>query len=421
LQLRRFLHGNREALVVRILIISQYFYPENFRINQLAVALKEQGHELVVLTAQPNYPSGRFFEGHSFFGPSNEHYEGMEVIRVPIFPRGRGKSWQLVLNYLSFVFFATVFGLPRLRGEFDVCVSWCSSPITGAVPAIVNRWLRGTPVAVWVQDLWPETFFAVTKNKSVFLRRGLSALVRWIYQHVDQIWIQSPAYEQSVRAHGGKESQIELVPNWAEDLYDRDRWASVIADNVPPNSFVFAGNLGRAQGLENLLDAAELLKENQPPAHWIFVGEGSLREWLADEVVKRGLQTQVTLLPRRPAGDMPKILKAAAATLITLGNDQVYAQTIPSKVQSCLAAGRPVLGTLFGEPARVINLANCGPVCAPQDPKTLAKTVKEFLQQPEEDREKLGQNGHAYYKAHFTQTLVVSRISGLLEKMRHRK
>lgn len=401
---------------MRILIISQYFHPENFRINQLAMTLKGAGYSVVVLTAQPNYPSGQFYEGYSFFAPRREIYEEMEILRVPIFPRGSGRAWELVLNYLSFVFFASVIGLPRLKGKFDVCISWCSSPITGSIPAILNRMLRKTPVAIWIQDLWPETFSAVTKSKNKPLLNALSRLVSWIYTNVDQIWIQSPAYEQSVRAHGGRAEQIELVPNWAEDFYDRDQWKDILADSVPPNSLVFAGNLGRAQGLENLLDAAEIVKE----AHWIFVGDGSLRSWLESEVIKRDLSRQVTLLPRRSAQDVPKILKAAKAVLITLGNDQVYAQTIPSKVQSCLAAGRPVIGTLFGEPARVITQAGCGLVCPPDDPAALAKTVKDFLSLPEEEKEQLGNSGHAYYKAHFTQNQVVARIVSLLERMKNK-
>lgn len=403
---------------MRILIVTQYFHPETFRINQLAVAMKDAGNEVVVLTAQPNYPSGRFFQGYGFLLPLHERYEGMDVLRVPIFPRGKGRSWELALNYLSFVFFATVAGLPRLRGRFDVCVSWCSSPITGAIPAMVYRAIKGTPVAVWVQDLWPETFFAVTRSRNLILRSALARVVRWIYRGVDQIWIQSPAYEKSVLAHGGRPEQIEFVPNWAEDFYDCDRWSGVEPDRVPPNSLVFAGNLGRAQGLENLLEAASLTKTIAPAAHWVFVGDGSLRSWLGDEVERRGLRDHVTLLPRRPAQDVPKILKAAAATLVTLGNDRVYAMTIPSKVQSCMAAGRPVIGTLFGAPAEVIGLAKCGLVCEPDQPEKLAQIVKNFLSMPEEEKANLGKNGHAYYKAQFTQTRIVSRILKLLDLMR---
>jgi colanic acid biosynthesis glycosyl transferase WcaI len=403
---------------VRILIVSQYFYPENFRINQLAVALKESGHEVVILTAQPNYPSGEFTKGYGNNGPWNEIYDGMKVLRVPIYPRGRGRSWELVLNYISFVFSTVLFGLPRLRGRYDVCISWCSSPITGAIPACIYRFVTRTPVAVWVQDLWPETFFAVTKSHSRILRLVLSSVVKWIYRRVDQIWVQSPAYEESVLKHGGRAEQILFVPNWAEDLYDCGTWQSVTEDKIPPNSLVFAGNLGRAQGLETLIEAAAITINSVPQAHWVFVGDGTLREWLELEVKRRKLESHVTLLPRRKPNEMPNVLKPAAALLVTLGGEQVFAQTIPSKVQSCLAAGRPVIATLSGEPARVIEQAHCGFVVPPLDPSRLAKTVKDFFALPEIDRAKFGSNGHAYYSAHFTQKLVISKITDLLERMR---
>ena len=403
---------------MRVLIVSQYFHPENFRINQLAQCLKAEGHQVTVLTALPNYPAGRFAAGYGWHGPYREKVFDIEVIRVPIFPRGKGRAWQLILNYLSFVFFAIVFGLPRLRGSFDVCVSWCSSPITGAIPAIVHRFLTGVPVAVWIQDLWPETFFAVTKARNPVFEKALSSLVRFIYRGVDQLWIQSPAYEDSVRRHGGRDEQIVFVPNWAEDLYDCDRWTAVEGDRIPANSLVFAGNLGRAQGLETIVAAAEITQREGLRNHWVLVGDGSLRDWLHSEVERRGLEKHVTLLPRRPVEAMPKILKSAAAVLVTLGNDEVYKQTIPSKVQSCLAAGRPVIAALGGEPARVIERAACGFVVPPERPELLAKSVQDFLNLPDEEREKLGRKGHDFYKANYTQAKVVGRISELLEKMR---
>lgn len=401
-----------------ILIVSQYFHPEVFRINQLARELHDQGHTVVVLTAQPNYPSGRFFPGYGFLFPRRENFHGIEILRVPIIPRGSGSAVRLVLNYLSFVLFAVLFGLPRLwRMRFDVCITWCTSPITSAIPSAAYRFLTGTPVAIWVQDLWPETFFAVTKSRGRFIKFALSLTVSWIYRHVDQIWIQSPAYEESVRAHGGRPEQVKYVPNWAEDLYDCETWTGLQAEEIPANALVFAGNLGRAQGLETLLAAAVLTRDSVPQANWIFIGDGSLRNWLAEQIEQLGLQSSVRLLPRRPADEMPRIMKPAAALLVTLANDPVYARTIPSKIQSCLASGRPVIGTLFGEPAKVIERAGAGLVCAPDDAESLAKLVKYFFALPEKERERLGQNGHAFYRAHFTQRTVIDSIVSLLKRM----
>jgi glycosyltransferase involved in cell wall biosynthesis len=348
----------------------------------------------------------------------------MEVLRVPIFPRGAGRSWELVLNYLSFVFFAVCLGLPRLRGrKFDACIAWCSSPITIAIPAIAYRFLSGTPVAIWVQDLWPETFTAITKSRSTVIRLMLSRLVGWIYRHVDQIWIQSLAYRHSVLAHGGSESQIRYVPNWAEDFYDceGEAWKSATADILPPNALVFAGNMGRAQGLESVIDAVERVekerKPDEPQANWVLVGEGVLLDWLKDEVRKRGLEARVTFLPRRPPADMPKLLKSASAVLVTLTGDGVFAQTIPSKVQSCLASGRPIVAAISGEAARVILESESGLVCRPDDPSTLAKIVKDFLRLPEEERARMGRNGHSYFRSNFKQSQIVARILDDLKEL----
>ena len=230
--------------------------------------------------------------------------------------------------------------------------------------------------------------------------------MRWIYTHVDQIWIQSPAYTHSIKAHGGVAERVAYVPNWAEDLYDCEHWADVAVEPIPQNSLVFAGSIGRAQGLEVLIDAAEFLTQTAPPVHWVFVGDGRARDWLENEVRRRGLTDCVTLLPRRQPLDMPKILKAAAGLLITLRDEDVLAQTIPSKVQSCLAAGRPVIGVLAGESARIIEEARCGYVCPPHDPTGLSAAIRELLSLPQQQREELGRRGHSYYRTHFTQAKI---------------
>lgn len=395
---------------MRILIVSQYFYPENFRVNQLATALRDGGHDVVVLTGQPNYPTGRFFPGYGSLRPQTDHWNGIEVIRVPIFARRAGRGWQLALNYLSFAISGTLFGLPRARGAFDACVAFCPSPITIAIPAIVRRMLRKTPVAIWLQDLWPESVLAVTRTRSRTMKWGLGAMVRWIYRRVDQIWIQSPAYADSVAAHGARAEQIAYVPNWAEDLYDCSRWADVAGEALPQNSMVYAGNFGRSQGLETIIDAADRARIVAPSAHWVLVGDGLLGDWLQTEVQRRALQSHVTVMARREPQDMPRLLKPATALLVTLADDPVFAQTVPSKLQSCLASGRPIVASLAGESARIVGEAQCGIACNPQDADALANAVRDITGMPEAERDKLGRNAHAYYQAHFTQSRVIDTI-----------
>lgn len=402
---------------MRVLIVSQYFHPEEFRVNQLATSLRDHGHDVVVLTGQPNYPSGRLFSGHGLLGPFRERRLGIDVIRVPVFPRRAGRFRDLALNYVSFALSATLLGLPRLRGRFDACLVFCPSPITAVVPAIVYRAFLHTPVAVWLQDLWPESVIAVTRSRSRVLQGLLTRLVRWVYAHVDQLWLQSPAYAESVRAHGGRVEQLAEVPNWAEDLYDCGGWADT-REPLPENALVFAGNLGRAQGVDTLVEAAAATRDATPAPHWVFVGDGPLREWIATEVRERGLSAHVTLLPRRPPEAMPAILASAAAVLVSLTDDPVFAQTVPSKLQSAMASGRPILAAVSGEAARLVEVAGCGLVCRPGDAQALAGIVRTFLDLPTAERARLGRNGHAYYRRHYTQDGVMSRIAALLERLR---
>lgn len=405
------------ALPVRILIVSQYFHPENFRVNKLATTLREGGHAVTVLTGRPNYPSGRIYPGYGWLRPASENWQGISIIRVPMFPRGRGGGWRLALNYASFALFATLIGIPRVGGRFDACIAFCPSPLTIAIPAVMLRILRRTPVAMWLQDLWPESVLTVTKSRGRLPRSMLNWMVGWLYRHVDQIWIQSPGYTESVVARGGDAARIAYVPNWAEDLYDCERWADVAGDPLPANSIVFAGNLGRAQGLDTVIEAATITREYDSPPHWVLLGDGVLRDWLHAEVLRRSLRAHVTLLPQRPADEMPRIFKSATALLVTLADEVGQLQTIPSKIQSCLASGRPVIAAVSGAAARLLQEAQCGEVCAPQDAAGLAQASRRIIALSPEERTLLGRNGHAYYRAHFTQSQVMQRIVNLLEEL----
>lgn len=406
---------------MRILIVSQYFHPENFRVNQLAIALREGGHNIVVLTGEPNYPRGRFFEGYGSWWPRTEIWNGIDIIRVPIFARRTGRGWQLALNYLSFAISGTLFGLPRAHGQFDACIAFCPSPITIAIPAIVQRMLRRTPVAIWLQDLWPESVLAVTRTRSGVVKRALSALVRWIYRRVDQIWIQSHAYAESVAAHGGRPEQIVYVPNWAEDLYDCDLWTDIVAAPLAPNTILYAGNFGRAQGLDAVIEAADYGRAIVPKVHWMLIGDGLLNDWLRGEIRRRSLDQHVTIMPWRAPDELPAFIKSAAALLVTLADDPVFAQTIPSKLQSCLASGRPIVASLAGESARIVEEAQCGIVCAPRDPAALADAASAIADMPQIERDRLGHNAHAYFQAHFTQSRIIEFVLGRLHALAGRQ
>lgn len=402
---------------MRFLFVSQYFHPESFRVNDLALSLKERGHEVVILTGQPNYPSGQFFEGYGYFKCWSESWKGLAIVRVPVFPRGRGGGVRLALNYLSFVFFATLVGLPRLKGHFDATFVFATSPITSCLPAIFYKFWKHTPVSLWVQDLWPESVSATGFVKSKRLVAGIGRLVRWIYSHCNHILIQSQAFRPSVFQWGAQPEQVHYVPNWAEDFYNKSNqleplhWPKGLNDQFV---ILFAGNLGRAQSLPTIVDAAKSLRSTHPNVHWVFIGTGSLEAWLRDQIASHDLSDQVHLLPRRPPEEMPSYFAKANVLLVTLKKDPIFSLVIPSKVQSYLASGRPLLGSLDGEGARVIGDSQAGLSGEAESVEALIQNIKTLLMHSDSDLRAMGHRGKQYYRQNFHKESIVDEIEQIL-------
>ncbi len=287
---------------MRILIVSQYFWPENFRINDLVVGLKDRGHNVTVLTGKPNYPSGRFFSGYGFFKRTRDTYNGVRVLRVPLIPRGSGTAWRLALNYVSFVVFGTMWGPLLCRGQYDVIFVYEPSPITVGLPALALKRIKRAPILFWVQDLWPESLSATGAIRSAGALRLVAKLVRFIYKGCDLVLVQSRAFFEPIEKVGVPRERIQYFPNSAEDLYK----PVTVEENAPeraamPSGFrvMFAGNVGKAQDFATILEAAERTRTH-PDIHWVILGDGRMSSWVQDQVKKRGLTDTVHLLGRYP-------------------------------------------------------------------------------------------------------------------------
>ncbi len=404
---------------MRILIVTQYFWPEEFRINDLALGLKARGHEVVVLTGQPNYPKGKFFSGYGFFGPFHEEYHGAKVLRVPLVPRDKKQPWRLALNYFSFAFFASFLGPWYCRGKFDVVFVYEPSPVTVGFPGVVFKILKRAPMMFWVQDLWPESLSATGAVKQQWILNCVAKFVRWIYRHSDTILVQSKGFTEHTLAMGVSREKIKYLPNWAEELYT----PVVVEDDAPerqhiPNGFVvmFAGNIGIAQDFPTILKAAEALKSHKD-IHWVVLGDGSEREWVKNEIEKRGLSESVHLLGRHPVETMPRYFALADVMLVSLTSDPIFALTIPGKVQSYLACGRPIIAALDGEGARIIEEARAGITCSAEDYRALAKAVLTMKDIAIHEREEMGLRGRLYYETHFNRAILIDRVESLMQAL----
>lgn len=404
------------ARPLRVLLVSQYFWPESFYINAVARRLAGKGLQVDVLTGKPNYPAGRFFQGYKASGSQEEEYHGVRIRRLPMLSRGQGVLC-LAANYLSFVLSGLLLG-PWLmrRTRCDVIFVYAPSPILQAIPAIFLGWLKHRPVVLWVQDLWPESLSATGYVSNRTILSLVAKLVRFIYRHVDLLLVQSRSFCDAV---GEMAPSIPVVyyPNSVEDVLDGEVGLAPLPVQGVMEGFciLFAGNIGSAQAVEVILDAAEQLTD-LTEVRFVVVGDGSRREWMLAEATRRGLGN-VVLPGRFPVEDMPAFMARAEALLVTLSDQAIFRQTIPSKLQSYLAAGRPILASLNGEGADLVVAAGAGLCSAAEDGNGLAENVRRLHAMSPQQRAVLGANGRCHYERHFALNVLMDELVGHLNSV----
>lgn len=389
---------------MRVLIWSQYFWPENFHINAVARNLHAQGIEVTVLTGKPNYPEGKIFAGYKALGIQKEEYCGFEIIRIPLRQRGKNSGKGMALNYLSFIASGYLFAPYALRGKkFDVVFVYAPSPLLQALPAVYVAWLKRAPLVLWVQDIWPDALVATGFIKSRWILRMVGLAVRYIYRFSDSILIQSEGFRASVERWANDKEKIHFYPNTAEnapvELASACQDMSVAKDVAQSFSIVFAGNIGTAQSCETIIEAARLLQGAQD-IRFYLVGNGNMADSIAKNISNSRLKN-VVMTGRVPAEDMASIYASASVLLLTLRADPALSATIPSKLQSYLAAGKPIIVSSNGESADVVIKANAGLACPAGDAEALAKAVLRLYEMPPEERAGLGENGRKHFLAHY--------------------
>jgi glycosyltransferase involved in cell wall biosynthesis len=396
---------------MRLVIFSYVFYPEKFLINSLAIQLSKR-HEIIISTGLPNYPEGFFYSNYGLLkGPYSEFYGDISIKRYPMLPRGKSFIG-LALNYLSHIL-GGIMNIFRL-GSADCVFVFATSPIMTAIPAILYAKWRKVPVVIWLQDLWPESFLAVTgRPKDSVLAQILGVMVRWIYKNTDIILIQSPDFKQNLEEYGFS-GEVHWIPNWApeEDKFQSEpEWV----EEIPENKFVvtFAGNIGHAQKLETLLLAAEKL-EGHEDIFFAIVGDGVAKKELNNRFSSL---SNVKFFGRRPVEDMSALFRRSSALLVMLKDDPVFSLTLPSKVQSYMQAARAIIGSLNGVGARVIENHEVGRAVPAEDVGALVEVLLQFSKMSPEKLKKLGDNAYESYIEHYEQDKVIKKIEELLDSL----
>jgi glycosyltransferase involved in cell wall biosynthesis len=322
------------------------------------------------------------------------------------------------VNYVSFALAASLRALSLGRRGWDAIFVFQTSPVTSVLPAAVIRWRHGTPVATWVQDLWPDSLKATGFGGSRALYAIAGLVSGWLYRRSDRVLGTSRAFLPRLVSHGVDPGRFVYLPQWAESLFAGTAGAVELPPGPWSSGFpvMFAGNLGRVQSLDTILDAATLARDDDE-LRWVFVGDGSRRNWLEQEVVKRGLQEKVFLLGRRPASEMPAFFAKAGAMLVSLQRDETMSLTVPAKIQAYLAAARPIVASMDGEGARIIEESGAGFVAPAGDAPGLAQAVLRMKSLHPAQRAAMGEQGRTYSDAHFARERCLDEVERVLRDM----
>ncbi|HBQ26907.1 MAG TPA: glycosyltransferase WbuB [Syntrophomonas sp.] len=387
---------------MKILVVCQYFYPEQFKVNDICFELVQLGHNITVLTGLPNYPIGIVPIDYRWLKKRYEDINGVHVIRSTLIGRGKGK-WRLALNYLSFAVCASVKAL-FFKKDFDVIFVYQLSPITMALPALLLKKITGKPLCLYCQDLWPESIVAAGLKSEGGIYNILLTLSRYIYRRADRLAISSKLFKKYFNEVIGIESDIRYLPVYAENLFENIEARCSENDIV---NLVFAGNIGEMQSVETIVYAANELK-NLDKLRWHIIGDGSNR--VRCEELAKGLGLgNVIFYGQRPMDEMPLFYSMADAFLVTLKANKEISYTLPNKVQSYMAAGKPIIGAIDGETCLVIQEAECGLCCEAEDYIGLAEVVKEFVFN-KSNHEIMGEKARTYYKEHFHKSMFMDSL-----------
>lgn len=406
---------------MKILIVTQYYFPEQFQINEIAPELVKRGHDVTVLCGVPNYPKGVVYNGYA---TKNERLQaeaeyfrqtGVKVMHCNQISRGHNPL-QLILNYFSFVCNSKTVIQKMVAAEeakYDIVLGYQLSPITSMYAALEYKKLTGVPVVYYTLDLWPVSAQSQIHNTKNPLYRLVARMSRHLYAGADKILVTSrPFIDYLHEVNNIPFDRMAYLPQHAgEEMLDMDLNAEEngIAD------FMFAGNIGAGQRIDVIIAAARILGP-RPDYKIHIVGDGSKRMELEAEVVAEGLQDNVVFYGNQKRTDMPSFYKKADALLITLRGNNEVGNTMPGKMQMYMTTGKPVLGAINGAANEVINESRCGSCVKAGDAEGLAAIMKDFIEHPESYKD-CGKNARAYFKNHFTLELFMNGLERELNSL----
>lgn len=395
---------------MHILVVSQYFHPESFRINDIASEWVRRGYKVTVLTGIPNYPMGKFFPGYSWRHKRRETWNDIDIIRIPLIPRGHS-SIGMVLNYYSFVVSGWFWNRFN-KVKADLVFSFETSPMTQVKVGCGYAKKHKIPHYVYVQDLWPENVETVTGIHNRLVIGPIDRMVDKIYKQVDKIFVTSPSFVKAVvdRKKPVDPKKVFYWPQYAEEFYKPMEKHAV--DEIPDDDsfkIAFTGNIGTAQGLDILPKTAKLLKSEN--VRFIVVGDGRYQAEFEKHIDECGVRDMFVMIPRVQANRIPELLSACDAGFISFNKTPLWEMTIPAKLQSYMACGKAIVASASGETKRVISEAKCGVCSEIGDEESLASDIRKVMKM---DLDELGMNSRTYFEKHFVKQKLMDEMDAHL-------
>ncbi|EHI9277792.1 glycosyltransferase family 4 protein [Vibrio vulnificus] len=399
---------------MKILLLTQWFDPEpTFKGLLFAQALRDEGHEVEVLTGFPNYPGGKVYDGYKILPYQKEILDGIVVHRVPLYPNHDSSALKRIFNYVSFAVTSSIFGLIKTR-NIDVIYSY-HPPLTTSLSAAVLAFFKRIPFVVDIQDLWPDTLAATGMVNNTKVLKVVDRVCHLVYWRASKIVVLSPGFKERLLSKGVPESKVEVIYNWCNEpaLNNYEECSVKLPSNGQLN-LVFAGNLGFAQGLPAIIDAAEILMVNKVAVNIVFVGDGVAKSDAIAKSKDKKLDN-VYFLPRVPMSQVGALLHQSDILLVHLNDEELFRITIPSRTQANLAIGKPIVMGVKGDAADLIKMSEAGVTCEPNSSDSLAEAIQSIVSKTSAELELMGNNAKSFYYQHLSLEKGVKRFISVFE------
>ena len=402
---------------MKILLLTQWFDPEpTFKGLLFAQALRDEGHEVEVLTGFPNYPGGKVYDGYKINFYQKEVMDGITIHRAPLYPSHDGSAAKRILNYVSFAISTFFIGLIKTR-NIDVIYSY-HPPLTTSLSACLLGFFKGAPFVVDVQDLWPDTLSATGMVNNKKILNIVGKVCDFVYKRASKVVVLSPGFKKRIVSRGVPVEKVEVIYNWCNEpaLNDFEQTEVKLPDNGNLN-LLFAGNLGFAQGLPSIIQAAKILQSKNISVNIVLLGDGVAKQSAVESAEEMNL-SNVYFLPRVSMQQVGSLLSAADMLLVHLNKNELFEITVPSRTQANMAIGKPIIMGVAGDASDLIVAAGAGVSCQPDIPESLADAISHICCLSDTERLQLGNAGRDYYEQHLSLKQGVSKFVSIFEEVR---